>query len=187
MMGVPQGSDVVQVTNPYYRSAYALVSNQGSGLDGVDTLEDARLKDKRIGVVAGTPPGNNMAANGLMAKAKPYPLVIDTRVESSAVAMMHDLEAGNIDAGVLWGPMAGYYARQAASAIAVVPLVKERTGPPLAYRIAMGVRSADQEWKRLLNRLIAENQGAINRLLLSYGVPLLDESDRPISQDSITK
>jgi quinoprotein dehydrogenase-associated probable ABC transporter substrate-binding protein len=181
IMGVPQGSDLVQVTNPYYRSAYALVFKQGSGLDGADTLGDARLKDKRIGVVAGTPPGNNMAANGLMAKAKPYPLVVDTRVESSAVAMMHDLEAGDIDAGVLWGPMAGYYARQSPSAMAVVPLVKERTGPPLAYRIAMGVRPADQEWKRSLNRSIAENQGAINKLLLSYGVPLLDDSDRPIS------
>jgi quinoprotein dehydrogenase-associated probable ABC transporter substrate-binding protein len=181
MMGVPQGSDLVQVTNPYYRSAYALVFKQGNGLDGADTLGDARLQDKRIGVVAGTPPGNNMAANGLMAKAKPYPLVVDTRVESSAVAMMHDLEAGDIDAGVLWGPMAGYYARQAPSAFAVVPLVNERTGPPLAYRIAMGVRPADQEWKRSLNRLIAENQGTINRLLLSYGVPLLDGNDRSIS------
>jgi len=181
MMGVPQGSDLVQVTNPYYRSAYALVFKQGSGLEGADTLGDARLKDKRMGVVAGTPPGNNMAANGLMAKAKPYPLVVDTRVESAAASMMHDLETGDIDAGVLWGPMAGFYARQAPSAMAVVPLVKERTGPPLAYRIAMGVRPADQEWKRSLNRLIAENQGAINKLLLSYGVPLLDDSDRPIS------
>ena len=181
MMGVPQGSDLVQVTNPYYRSAYALVFKQGSGLDGADTLRDDRLKDKRIGVVAGTPPGNNMAANGLMAKAKPYPLVVDTRVESAAASMMHDLETWDIDAGVLWGPMAGFYARQAPSAMAVVPLVKERTGPPLAYRIAMGVRPADQEWKRSLNRLIAENQGAINKLLLSYGVPLLDDSDRPIS------
>ena len=181
VMGVPQGSDLVQVTNPYYRSAYALVFKQGSGLEGADTLGDARLKDKRMGVVAGTPPGNNMAANGLMAKAKPYPLVVDTRVESAAASMMHDLETGDIDAGVLWGPMAGFYARQAPSAMAVVPLVKERTGPPLAYRIAMGVRPADQEWKRSLNRLIAENQGAINKLLLSYGVPLLDDSDRPIS------
>ena len=187
MMGVPQGSDLVQVTNPYYRSAYALVFKQGSGLEGADTLGDARLKDKRMGVVAGTPPGNNMAANGLMAKAKPYPLVVDTRVESAAASMMHDLETGDIDAGVLWGPMAGFYARQAPSAMAVVPLVKERTGPPLAYRIAIGVRPADQEWKRSLNRLIAENQGAINKLLLSYGVPLLDDSDRPMSQDSVTK
>ena len=67
IMGVPQGDDLVQVTNPYYRTAYALVFKQGQGLEGVDTLGDPRLKGKRIGIVAGTPPGNNMAANGLMA------------------------------------------------------------------------------------------------------------------------
>ena len=187
MMGAPQGDDLVQVTNPYYRTAYALVFKRGNGLDGVDTLEDARLKGKHIGVVAGTPPGNNMAANGLMANAKPYPLVIDTRVDSSAAAMMRDVEAGTIDAGVLWGPMAGYYARHASSPISVVPLVKETSGPRLAYRIAMGVRFSDQDWKRLLNRLIQENQPAINKLLLSFGVPLLDDNDRPIGEDSIAK
>jgi quinoprotein dehydrogenase-associated probable ABC transporter substrate-binding protein len=187
IMGVPQGDDLVQVTNPYYRTAYALVFKQGHDLEGVDTLGDPRLKGKRIGIVAGTPPGNNMAANGLMANAKPYPLVIDTRVDSSAAAMMHDLAIGEIDAGILWGPMAGYYARQATPAATVVPLIKETTGPRLAYRIAMGVRYADQEWKRELNRTIGENQPAINKLLLSFGVPLLDDSDRAITEDSIPK
>jgi quinoprotein dehydrogenase-associated probable ABC transporter substrate-binding protein len=187
IMGIPQGDDIVQVTNPYYRTAYALVFKQGHGLEGVDTLGDPRLKGKRIGVVAGTPPGNNMTVNGLMANAKPYPLVVDTRVDSSAAAMMHDLVAGDIDAGVLWGPMAGYYAPQSTPAVTVVPLVKETAGPRLAYRIAMGVRYADQEWKRQLNRTIQDNQPAINRLLLSFGVPLLDEDDRLITEDSIPK
>src|SRR5438034_8534271 len=85
MMGVPQGDDLVQVTNPYYRTAYALVFKLGNGLEGVDGLGDPRLKGKRIGVVAGTPPGNNMVDNGLMARAKPYPLVVDTRIDSSPV------------------------------------------------------------------------------------------------------
>jgi quinoprotein dehydrogenase-associated probable ABC transporter substrate-binding protein len=187
IMGAPQGDDLVQVTNPYYHSAYALVFKGDHGLEGADILSDPRLKGKRIGVVAGTPPGNNMAANGLMANAKPYPLVIDTRVDSSAAAMMHDLSTGDIDAGVLWGPMAGYYARQASSPMIVVPLLKETTGPRLDYRIGMGVRYADQEWKRLLNRMIGENQAAINKLLLSFGVPLLDDSNRAITEDSITK
>jgi quinoprotein dehydrogenase-associated probable ABC transporter substrate-binding protein len=187
LMGIPQGDDVVQVTNPYYRTAYALVIRQGSGLDGADTLTDPRLKGKRIGIVAGTPPADYLAVNGLMASAKPYPLVIDTRVDSSAAAMMRDLASGEIDAGILWGPMAGYYARQAASAVSLVPLVKETGGPRLAYRIAMGVRHTDQEWKRLLNRKIAEDQDAINKLLLSFGVPLLDDKDRPLSTDSIAK
>jgi len=65
--------------------------------------------------------------------------------------------------------------------------VKEPSGPRLAYRIAMGVRDTDQEWKRQLNRTIQENQPAINRLLLSFGVPLLDDKDRAITEDSIPK
>jgi quinoprotein dehydrogenase-associated probable ABC transporter substrate-binding protein len=143
IMGFPQGDDLVQGTNPYYRTAYALVAKQGGGLNEVATLEDERLKGKRIGVVAGTPPATNMAANGLMTNAKPYPLMIDTRVDSSATAMIKDLTSGEIDAAVLWGPMAGYYARQANPPLHVTPLVKETSGPRLAYRIGMGVRPAD--------------------------------------------
>jgi quinoprotein dehydrogenase-associated probable ABC transporter substrate-binding protein len=187
LMGMPQGDDIVQITNPYYRTAYALATKQGSGLDGVDTLRDPRLKGKHLGVVAGTPPADYMAVNGLMAGAKPYRLVVDTRVDSSAAAMMRDLATGAVDGGILWGPMAGYYARLAPSNVTVVPLVKEIGGPRLVYRIAMGVRQTDQEWKRLLNRKIAENQNAINKLLLSFGVPLLDEQDRLLAPDSIGK
>src|SRR5712692_2007699 len=96
IMGFPQGDDLAQGTNPYYRTAYALVARQGSGLDDVATLGDARLKGKHIGIVAGTPPATNMAANGLMANAKPYPLMIDTRIDSSAAAMIKDLTSGEI-------------------------------------------------------------------------------------------
>jgi quinoprotein dehydrogenase-associated probable ABC transporter substrate-binding protein len=187
IMGFPQGDDVVQGTNPYYRTAYALVAKPGSGLEDVATLEDARLKDKRIGIVAGTPPATNMAIAGLMMNAKPYPLMIDTRYDSSAGAMIDDLTSGQIDAAILWGPMAGFYAKKANPPLHVTALVKETTGPKLAYRIGMGVRPADQNWKRQLNRLIAENQPAINKLLLEFGVPLLDENDRPIGAETATK
>jgi quinoprotein dehydrogenase-associated probable ABC transporter substrate-binding protein len=187
IMGFPQGDDLVQGTNPYYRTAYALVAKQGSGLDDVATLEDARLKGKHIGIVAGTPPATNMAVAGLMATAKPYPLMIDTRFDSSSAAMIKDLMSGEIDGAVLWGPIAGYYAKQASPPLHVTPLVKETSGPKLAYRIGMGVRPADQNWKRQLNRLIQENQPAINKILLDFGVPLLDENDRPITAETATK
>ena len=187
IMGFPQGDDLVQGTNPYYRTAYALVAKPGNGLDDVTTLEDERLKGKHIGIIAGTPPATNMAVAGLMANAKPYPLMIDTRVDSSAAAMIDDLMSGQIDAGVLWGPMAGFYAKRANPPLHVTPLVKETTGPRLVYRIGMGVRSADQNWKRQLNRLIQENQPEINKILLDFGVPLLDESDQPIKAEAATK
>jgi len=185
--GFPQGDELVQSTNPYYRTAYAFVVRPGDGLDDLDTLADPRLKTKRIGIVAGTPPATYLAVNGLMEKVKPYPLVVDTRVESSAVAMMADLESREIDVAIMWGPMAGYYAKRTNPPMRVTLLTKDTGGPQLAYRIAMGVRPTDQNWKRLLNRLIAENRADIDRLLLGFGVPLLDERDRPIGGDAPVK
>src|SRR3981189_1678 len=82
IMGFPQGDDLAQGTNPYYRTAYALVVKQGGGLEDVATLDDERLKGKHIGIVAGTPPATNMAVNGLMANAKPHQLMADTRIDS---------------------------------------------------------------------------------------------------------
>ena len=61
VMGVAEGDELVQTTNPYYRTTYVLVYRPGTGLDGVDSLDDPRLKGKHIGVVAGTPPATIMA------------------------------------------------------------------------------------------------------------------------------
>jgi quinoprotein dehydrogenase-associated probable ABC transporter substrate-binding protein len=180
VIGTAVGDTSVQTTNPYYRTTYALVFKPGNGLDGVDSLGDARLKDKHIGIVAGTPPANILARDGLMALAKPYPLTVDTRETSSPDMMTHDIAAGQIDAGVLWGPMAGYYARQTTPHLTIVPLLKE--AERLDFRIAMGVRRTDQDWKRKLNKLIAENQPEIDNILTEYGVPLLDEQGQLKSQ-----
>ena len=180
IMGMPQGGDLVTTTSAYYRTAYAMAFKPGTGLDGIETLSDPRLKTKKIGIVAGTPPATNLAVNGLLGNAKPYTLVVDTRVENSPKSMMEDLAKGEIDVAVLWGPFAGFYAKQSATPVTVVPLVKETAGPKEIYRIGMGIRGADVEWKRLLNKLTAEMQPEINSLLRDYGMPMLDENEKPI-------
>jgi quinoprotein dehydrogenase-associated probable ABC transporter substrate-binding protein len=181
VMGYAQGDELVLNTNHYYRSAYMLVYRPGRGLDGVDSLADPRLKDKRLGVVAGTPPANVMAANGLIATAKAYPLMVDRRYESPAERMIADIRSGEIDAGIVWGPIAGYFAARNGEKLTVVPLVKETVGPRMAYRITFGVRQGEDDWKRQLNVLIAKLQGRLDAVLLEYGVPLLDEQDHLIT------
>jgi len=180
VMGYAQGDDLVLNTNHYYRSTYALVLRKGAGLDGVDSLGDPRLRGKRIGVIAGTPPTTAMAQLGLIEHAKPYPLMVDRRYESPAERMIEDIQSGDIDAGILWGPIAGYFAPKAG--LAVVPLLKDEGGPRMAYRITFGVRPLDDEWKRQLNGLIAKRQGDIDAVLLQFGVPLLDEQSKLITQ-----
>jgi quinoprotein dehydrogenase-associated probable ABC transporter substrate-binding protein len=175
IMSYAQGDSLVQNTNAYYQTSYALVFKPGKGLDDVETLADPRLKEKVIGIVAGTPPATNMAMNGLMGKARPYPLMVDTRLGTSAEAMIRDLVADEIDVAVLWGPLAGYHAREAGTPLTLVPLLKEKGGSRMTFRITMGVRPSDQEWKRELNRLIQENQAEIDKILTDFDVPLIDE------------
>jgi quinoprotein dehydrogenase-associated probable ABC transporter substrate-binding protein len=182
VLGIAQGDDIVQPTSPYYRTSYVAAYHEDGPLKGLESLSDPRLKTARIGIVAGTPPASLLAADGLLGQIKSYALVVDTRFDSPTHEMMDDLDRGEIDIALLWGPIAGYYAMKAKAPTAVVPLLKEQGGPHMVYRIAMGVRHSDQNWKRDLNKLISENQGEIQTILRSYGVPLLDENDQPISR-----
>jgi quinoprotein dehydrogenase-associated probable ABC transporter substrate-binding protein len=182
VIGYAQGDELVLNTNHYYRSTYALVYRAGGGLDGVDSLSDPRLKGRRIGVTAGTPPGNVMARLGLIELAKPYPLMVDRRYDSPGERMISDIRSGDIDAGVLWGPIGGYFAARGGDKLSVVPLLKEVGAPRMAYRITFGVRNQEDDWKRQLNVVLARRQGDIDAVLLEFGVPVLDEQSNLITQ-----
>ena len=153
---------------------------RGSPLAGVETLDDPRLQGKSIGVIARTPPVTIMALNGLLATAKSFQLVVDRRYSSPAEEMMAAIISGELDAGVLWGPVGGYYAKLSPVPMSVVPLAKETKGPRMAFRITMGIRSGEPDWKHQLNDLIAASQNEINAILLDFGVPILTENDQKI-------
>ena len=173
VIGYAQGDELVLNTNHYYTAAYVLIVRSDSPLASVESLDDARLKDKSIGIIAGTPPATNLAIYGLLGKVRPFQLMVDRRFFSPAEDMIGQIAAGDLDAGILWGPIGGYYAKQSKVPLTVTPLVKERQGPRMAYRITMGVRQNEPNWKRELNRIITQHQGEIDAILASYGVPLV--------------
>src|SRR5271170_7477733 len=125
VLGIAQGDDIVQPTNPYYRTGYVAAYRQDGPLKGLDSLSDARLKAARIGIVAGTPPATLLAENRLLGRIKSYALVVDTRFDSPTHEMMDDLDRGDIDVALLWGPIGGYYASKAKNPTTVVPLLKD--------------------------------------------------------------
>ncbi|MGB8812678.1 MAG: substrate-binding domain-containing protein [Paracoccaceae bacterium] len=174
VIGYAQGDELVQNTNHYYTSVYVLITRADDALATVDRLSDPALQGHRIGIIAGTPPANHLAHNGLMALAKPYPLIVDRRVQSPAADMLGDLESRVIDAAVLWGPIGGPLTL-GNDALKMTPLLAETESPKLFYRITMGVRPGEQEWKRALNSLIRRNQQEIDMILRKAGVPLVDD------------
>lgn len=170
-----QGHELVQNTNHYFTSVYTLIVPKDGELASVETLADDRLKGKRVGIIAGSPPSSHMARHGLMARAKGYNLFVDRRVESPAVDMLNDLKSGEIDAAVLWGPIGGPLVKTEYPEFKMVPLIKEQLAPKLFYRITMGVRLGEKVWQRQLNSLIRRNQDDINALLAEAGVPLVSD------------
>ncbi|HET6388007.1 substrate-binding domain-containing protein [Hyphomicrobium sp.] len=185
VIGWGQGDDQVLNTNAIYRSTTALVYKKGTGLDGVDTLADPRLQGKRFGVQQGSAGGTLAARYGLMSNVHGYPMMVDRRFDNPAKTMIEDIRKGDVDAGVLWGPIAAYWAARDGEPLVVVPLVKETGAERIAFRITMGVRNGDDAWKRKLNEVIRKRQGDIDKVLLDYGVPLLVDDDT--STEMITK
>jgi len=183
IMGYAQGHELVQNTNHYYRSSYVMVIKKDGPLAGIVNLDDPRLKQAHIGVIAGTPPATVLAHNALLSQMKGYNLTVDRRHESPAETMINDLVSGQIDVALVWGPIGGYFAkRHEGENLAVVPMTHETKGPRMSYRITFGLRRGEPDWKHQLNELIAANQDAINQIMLSYGVPLLNEQDELIQQ-----
>ncbi|WP_236637988.1 substrate-binding domain-containing protein [Mangrovicoccus ximenensis] len=171
VIGYAQGHELVQNTNHYMTSAYALAVPADGPLADVATLSDPRLQGLRIGVIAGSPPATHMARNGLIGKAKAYNLTVDRRVESPALDMLDDVDAGETDAAVLWGPLA----KSDHPGLKVIPLLGETLPPRLFFRITMGVRPGDKTFEHKLNSLIRRNQGEINAILAGAGVPLVND------------
>jgi hypothetical protein len=82
----------------------------------------------------------------------------------------------------VWGPVAGFLASRhtGSSAWLAIPFKPDPT-IQFDYEISMGVRLGEKEWKDVLDKWIASHRDDINRLLVSYGVPLLDDKGNPLA------
>jgi quinoprotein dehydrogenase-associated probable ABC transporter substrate-binding protein/PQQ-dependent catabolism-associated CXXCW motif protein len=173
VMGVASTQELVQSTNPYYRSTYVLAYRTADGERFADLASPA-MQEARIGVIAGTPPADLLVERGLLDQARSYHLMVDTRFYGPGRDMVADLAAGEIDVALIWGPIAGYWASKQSEPITLVRLRSDRPGRRLDFRISMGIRQNEPDWKRQINDLIRELQPEITAILERYGVPLLD-------------
>jgi quinoprotein dehydrogenase-associated probable ABC transporter substrate-binding protein len=189
IMGTVQADEFTLNTNPYYRTTYALVTKKGSDLSGVTSILDRKLKGKKVGIQAGAPAADYVAKAGLMQDAKSYLFIVDTRYQNPMQDMVNDVRSGEIDVGVLWGPHAGWYAKQGGEPLNVMPMLEAKQPglPNLEYRITMGVRAGETAWKHEINNVIAKRQGDIDKILMEFGVPLVDEDNKLVTEPRFAK
>ncbi len=182
VMGVPVGFDQVSVTQPLYRSTYALVYAQGRGLDGVKTVQDflslpaEQLKSLRIGLYDRTPASAWLVKHGLVAQGVPYLMMSPDPDQYPGQLLETELAAGKIDVAIVWGPIAGFFAKRVQQPVLQVLPLRSEPGVKLDFAMAMGVRHGEREWKQQVEQLIASRRDDIQAILREYRVPLVDDS-----------
>lgn len=186
VMGVPVGFDQVSVTKPYYRSTYALVYAQGRGLDAVKSVDDflalpsEQLKKLRIGLFDRTPASAWLAKHGLVDQGVPYLMMSPDPAQYPGQLLETELVAGKIDAAIVWGPIAGFFAKRVREPLLQVLPMRSEPGVRFDYAMAMGVRHGEREWKQQVEQLLDSRRDEIQAVLREYRVPLVDDAGAPL-------
>ncbi len=178
VMGAVTGDGIMDSTNPYYHTGYMIVTRSADGITA-RSVGDPALAQKKFGVIAATPPTDLLVRHKLMDQVKPYSLRVDTRISNPPRAMLQDLVDGVIDVALVWGPTAGYAIKRENLPLSAGFIEPEPNAPRLDYRIAMGVRANEPEWRRRINQAIGRHKVEITAVLVDFGVPLLDDQGQP--------
>ncbi|MEM7397635.1 MAG: quinoprotein dehydrogenase-associated putative ABC transporter substrate-binding protein [Pseudomonadota bacterium] len=187
VMGYAQGTGLIEDTNPYYYTSYVVITRaDDADLKDVVALSDPRLKSKRIGFVAHTPPASILTVRGLSENAKSFDVRSGESQATVAQDMIKQIVSGKLDAALLWGPIGGYYAALSDTPLTVVPLVKEQAGPATIYGITLGVRPNEPQFKHQVNKVLAESADEITAILKDYHVPVLDQEGQVVAAKGST-
>lgn len=178
VMGVPTGFDEAMTTRPYYRSSYAFLSRRDRHLH-IDSLDDPRLRRLRIGVhILGEaddsiPPVRALVNRGIVHNLVGYSIFGNLTEANPSADLIRAVVEKKVDVAVVWGPLAGYFARRSSVPLDVTPIRTDPENPtlPLAFNIAIGVREQDQSLREKLDAELQHRRPAIHQLLASYGIP----------------
>jgi mxaJ protein len=178
IFGVPTGYDLVAASSPYYRSTYFIVTRHDRDLK-LTSLDDPRMKQLKVGVntlgenYTNTPPAEALAQRGVSEHVVWFSTFYDTEHRPSDI--VNAVANGTIDAALVWGPMAGYFAKHATVPLDIVALpdTDAVTHLPLAYDQALGLRRGERDRMAKLNDVLSRRKSDIDAILHEYGVPTL--------------
>jgi mxaJ protein len=185
VMGVPTDMEMALTTQPYYRSTYVFATRQKGELH-IASLDDPILHEVKVGVQlvgndgVDTPPAHALAKRDIINNVVGFTLYGDYRQDSPPARIVDAVANGKVDVAVVWGPLAGYFAKREPVPLSLVPVSPAFDGPALrfVFDISMGVRRKDRALRETLNEFITHRRPEIDALLDQYGVPRLPVSDR---------
>jgi mxaJ protein len=180
IMGVPTGFGPVLVTRPYYRSTYTFVTRRST--PPVASFDDPALRRLRVGVQligdesANSPPAAALTRRGIVENVTGYTVLGDYREPNPPSRIVRAVADSEVDVAIVWGPLAGYFARKSPVPLRVEPVSPEIDLPylPFVFDMAVGVRRGEAAFRDRIDDVLRRRRREIDRLLAAYGVPRAD-------------
>jgi mxaJ protein len=177
VVGVPAHFDMALTTVPYYRSSYVFVTRRDRHLH-VSSFNDPELHNVNVGVQligndgVDTPPAHALAARGIINNVIGFTLYGDYSQGNPPARIIDAVANGDIDIAVVWGPLAGYFAKQSKVPLELVPVNPEKDGPlRFAFDVSLGVNKREPELRDELNKFVTDHGEEIDRILNEYNIP----------------
>ena len=182
VIGVPSAFEMALTTRPYYRSTYVFLSRKDRRLN-LTSLDDPALRKLKIGVqiigddFSNAPPAHALSRRHIVGNVKGFTVYGDYSQPDPPARIVDAVAKGDVDVAIVWGPLAGYFAKQSHVPLTVVPVSPQIDQPflPFVFDISMGVRRDDQELRDQVEQVLEKRRDEIDRILESYGVPRVDE------------
>ena len=181
VVGVPVQYDLVRTTKPYYRSTYVFVYPKHKGW-ALASLDDPRLKKLKIGVhllgddYTNPPPVHELSKRGIVDNVVGFSTFYSPTNPPGAI--IDAVAAGRVDLAIVWGPVAGYYAKRQRVPLALVPIPSGKGDLPFTFDISMGVKKGNDALYARVEQVLAKRRPEITRILTDFGVPFMAPDPR---------
>lgn len=184
VISAPSNFELAATTEPYFTSTYVFVYAKGRKLDSItdpsmlNKFVNEDGNDIKIGLPDRGPQQLWVFYNNLIGTMARYQGQSGDIKKNPGQQMIEDVAAGKIDASIIWGPTAGYFAnkfKDEGIEMVLLPLKDDPEKPQMRfnYSFSMAVRYGENEWKDKINQLIKDNKTEIEEILTDYGVPLV--------------
>ena len=178
IMGVPLSFEMASTTSPYDRSTYVFIYRKDHHLN-IHSLDDPLLHKLKIGVqligddATNTPPAHALTNRNIVQNVRGYTVYGDYSQANPPARIVEAVARGRVDVAIVWGPLAGYFARRQKVPLEVVAVEPQIDLPylPFVFDISMGVRRGDDAFKEQLEQILARRRAEIESILDEYGVP----------------
>jgi len=179
--GIVANMEMLRTTRPYYRSGYVFVTRSADHRD-IRSLDDPVLRSLKIGVQligddgANSPPVHALTRRGIVGNLKGYTVYGNYAEVEPGKSIVAAVESGDVDVAIVWGPIAGYFAKSSPVPLTLTPVKPEIDGPmlPMIFDISMGVRKEDESLRQEVDAALKRRQPEIDAILAQYGVPRLE-------------